>query len=276
MNKVAHSLFRMSSKVWNTPQFITQEDFTPILQYLSSRNAGDIEFGVVDKKDKVEPSRAGKFGELQVSGSLTYKPVMSMCGEVGTSYQQLLEDAEYLIDAGVKTIILTHNSGGGEAQMMMTSANRLRELADENDVKLISYIETLSASASLGLGIVADEVIIHPEAKTGSVGAVVALLDRSKALADAGLKPIYLSSTEGKTPFAPDGSFSQKFLDTLQAEVVDLGARFAEHVSKHSGIPVEDILALDAQVFNATKAKEIGLVNKIMNQQEFAAYLAKL
>ena len=272
----AHSLFRYSSKIFNTPQFIIAEEFTPILQYLSSRNLGEIEFSVVkDSAKPKKPEMVNKIGEIQVSGSLTYKPVMALCEATGTSYTGLLQDVESLIADGVKTIIMTHNSGGGEASHMMTTAERIRELVDENGVKLISYIDTISASASLGLGIVADEIIIHPEARTGSVGALIALVDRSKALADAGIKPIYLSSVEGKVPFKSDGSFTDKFLAKMQKEVTDLGTKFAEHVSKYTGIPVVDIIALDAEVFNAQEALDIGLVNKIMNHQQFAEYLAK-
>lgn len=274
----AHNLIYLSSKVYNTPHLITQEQFTPILNYLSNRNSGNVEFVA----QKVEPSSkkpvkiVDKYGELSINGALTYKPVNMMCSDGGTSYQQLLIDAEELIASGVKVIVMTHDSGGGEAAHMMSTADRLRELADQNGVKLISYIDTLSASAALGLGIVADEVIIHPEAKTGSIGAVVALLDNSKALAEAGLKPIFISSTEGKVPYAEDGSFTKKFLDNMQEQVTALGNKFANHVHKYSGIPVEDILALDAQVYNAEDALKLGLVNKIMNHQQFYEYLSTL
>jgi len=271
-----HSLFRYSSKIFNTPQFIIAEEFTPILQYLSSRNVGDIEFGLVKNSAAPEkPEVVNKIGELNISGALTYKPVMALCGATGTSYTGLLQDFESLIAEGVKTVVMVHNSGGGEASHMLSTADRLRELADQNGVKLISYIDTLSASASLGLGIVADEVVIHPEARTGSIGALIALVDRSKALADAGIKPIYISSVEGKVPFKDDGSFSDKFIEKMQKEVTTLGTKFAEHVSKYSGIPVQDIIELDAEVFGAEEALKIGLVNKIMNHQQFAEYLAK-
>lgn len=273
----AHSLFRYSSKIFNTPQFIVAEEFTPILQYLSSRNLGQIEFGVEAAKNVgTKPSVFNKVGELNISGTLTYKPVVALCEATGTSYTQLVADAEALIQEGVNTILMVHNSGGGEAAHMFSTANRLRQLADANNVKLISYIDTLSASASLGLGIVADEVIIHPEARTGSIGALIALVDRSKALADAGIKPIYISSVEGKVPFNSDGSFSEKFLAKMQKDVTDLGVKFAEHVSQYTGIPVDEIIGLDAEVFNAEEALKLGLVNKIMNHEQFSEYLASL
>jgi hypothetical protein len=43
-------------------------------------------------------------GVLYVDGSLTYKPVMTLCGEAGTSYQSLVAQVEEMAEAGVKTI----------------------------------------------------------------------------------------------------------------------------------------------------------------------------
>lgn len=278
---MSHELIRLLGTVVNTPHLITQDSFAPILDYLTLRNAGLIEMKAAVKEapkkpEYVKASSGKSIGEIQVSGALTYKPVEMMCAPNGTSYQQLITDTEQLISQGVKTILFTHSSGGGEAAHCFTTANRLRELADENGVTLVTYIDEMSASAALALGIISDHVVIHPSAKTGSIGCVCAVVDRSKALADAGLKPIYISSTAGKTPFQADGSFSQNFLDNLQAEVTDLGNQFAAHVEKYTGMPIEKVLSLDAQVFNANRAKELGLVTAVMNHQEFADFLANL
>ena len=278
---MSHELIRLMGSVVNTPHLITQDSFAPILDYLTLRNAGLVEMKAATKEapkkpEYVKASSGKSIGEIQVSGALTYKPVEMMCAPNGTSYQQLITDTEQLISQGVKTILYTHSSGGGESAHCFTTANRLRELADENDVTLVTYIDEMSASAALALGIISDHVVIHPSAKTGSIGCVCAVVDRSKALADAGLKPIYISSTAGKTPFQADGSFSQSFLDNLQAEVTELGNQFAQHVEKYTGMPIEKVLSLDAQVFNANRAKELGLVTAVMNHQEFAEFLANL
>ena len=281
MSNNAHALIKLTSKLYNSPQLITQDIFAPILDYLTLRNAGLIEMKTTTKEapkkpEYVKASSGKSIGEIQVSGALTYKPVEMMCAPNGTSYQQLVTDTEQLISQGVKTILYTHASGGGEAAHCFTTANRLRELADANGVTLVTYIDEMSASAALALGIISDHVVIHPSAKTGSIGCVCAVVDRSKALADAGLKPIFISSTAGKTPYQSDGSFSQSFLDNLQAEVTELGNQFAQHVEKYTGKKKKKVLSLDAQVFNANRAKELGLVTAVMNHQEFAEFLANL
>lgn len=276
---MAHELFRLLDTVYNTPHLVLESALHPIVDYLQARSNGEIPvFAVIPNAETVEERKAemlGKLGEIQIDGTLTYKPVMGMCGPVGTSYQGILEQATELIGMGAKTIIMTHSSPGGQAAHCFSTANELREMCDDAGVKLISYIDTLSASASLALSVIADEVIIHPSASTGSIGCVVALLDKSKAMANAGLKPVFIASTPGKTPFEKDGSFSKDFLEEIQEDVTRLGMQFAEHVSKFTGIEIEEILEMNAKVFHAEKALELGLVNKIMDHKQFAAYMAE-
>jgi ClpP class serine protease len=272
---MAHMLNRLLAGMWNTPHLVTEEALTPIVDYLQSRSMpefilkDDIKQVVASKKEAV-----GGVGEIKIDGVLTYKPVTGMCGPAGVSYQGILNEAEELIGMGVDTILLTHSSPGGEAAHTFTTANELRAMCDEAGVKLITYIDTMSASAALALGVIADEVIIHPSAKTGSIGCVCALMDKSKQLEMNGIKPIYIASTPGKTGMNADGSISDKLLATIQADVTRLGNQFAEHVSKFTGIPIEEITAMDANMFHAEAALEAGLVTAIMDHKQFSAYIA--
>jgi ClpP class serine protease len=274
---MSHKLYRLLDSVYNTPHLVTQSALVPIVEYLRARNSAG--FSLVPGAETAEMKKAvtlGKIGEIKVDGVLTYRPVEGDCGPSGVSYTSILDDAAELISAGCTTILMTHSSPGGEAAHCFTTADELRRMADEAGVRLISYVDEMSASASLALSVVADEVIIHPSAQTGSIGCVVALMDVSKAMADAGLKPIYISSTPGKTPFETDGSFSESFLAEVQDDVTRLGMQFAEHVSANTGIDVDTILGMDAKMFHAQAALEVGLVNKIMNHNQLAEYLGIL
>jgi ClpP class serine protease len=274
---MAHSLFRFAESLYNVPHLIQAEAATAILEYINYRNSASFSVKVdAQKADQPAPQRLDKIGQIDIDGALTYRPVVGACGEVsGCSYEGILAQAQALIDDGITTLITMHSSPGGQASHCFSTANDLRAMCDQAGVKWYAYIDTISASASLALNVAADEVVIHPDASTGSVGCVVALLDRSKAFEQAGLKPIYISSTPGKTPFAEDGSFSKEFLAEIQDEVTRLGNQFAQHVSNYTGIDVDTILAMDAKMFHAEAALEAGLVNKVMDHNQFSAYLAE-
>lgn len=274
---MAHALHRLLDSVWNTPHLVTEAALQPIVEYLQSRTEQGLPvFAIVPEAKTADEKKAeniGGIGEIQIDGVLTYKPVMGMCGPVGCSYQGIIEQAHELIAAGVDTILTVHNSPGGQAQHCFSTANELRTMCDEAGVKWIAYIDTLSASASLAFSVAADETVIHPSANTGSVGCVVALLDQSKYLSNIGIKPVYIASTPGKTPFADDGSFSAEFIKDVQSDVTRLGNQFAAHVSQYTGLPVEDIIAMDAKVFHAEEALEKGLVTAVMDHRQFAKHL---
>ena len=274
-----NKLLRFSSQVFNTPQLILPQDFKVITDYLHSRNnalLGDTIYQGTPGQGVATEEIAifNGVGVLQISGPLTYKPVEMLCAPEATSYLDLIEDVQEMIDAGVKAIIFECSSGGGMASHLFSTAETIRSLLTEAGVDSYAYVDELSASACYGLACIADEVIIHPEAQAGSIGAVIALCDESKAEQMAGIKPVYVTSSPGKIPFAADGSFKESFLNKLQEDVTKLGDKFVAHVSKYTGISTEDIKAMDAQMFDAETCLSNGLVNSIMTHEQFSSYIA--
>lgn len=275
-----HSLHRLASKIYNTPHLITPDAFSVVLDYLDARNTGSIVKANWDEADLTEavaekPYASG-LGVLKVDGSLTYKPVMTMCGEAGTSYASLVKQVEEMAEAGVRTIVMEVSSGGGEASHVFEAAEDIRAIVDANDIRLIGYADTIAASAAYALISICDEVIANPSASLGSIGCVVALMDASKAYEMAGLKRIFVTSGESKVPFDADGSFKESFLAEIQDDVNRLNEEFAAHVSKYTGLDTKDIMALEAKVFDAAKAVELGLANKVMTLKQFTAYVADI
>lgn len=274
---MAHELQRLAASAWNVPHLITQEALSPILEYLSSRNQGvSPVFSVVaeTKKAPKQMEKIGGIGEILIDGALTAKPIKAECAPEGVSYVSILNEARQLIKMGVDTIVLTHSSPGGEAMHAFSCAATLRAMCDEANVELISYVDTYSASASYLIACVADLVIMHPEAKVGSIGCVCAIADTSKALDMAGVKVHYIASTPGKTPYQDDGTFSKKFLEEMQTDVTRLGDKFAQHVEANTGISLKDIAAMDAKMFHSDEALSNGLANMVMDHTQFANWLA--
>lgn len=286
---MSHQLFRLSQSIWNKPHLITQESFNVVLDYLAARNSGLLSYKLSepvaaqenllsdngnegDEDDNTDSSLA----VINIDGSLTYKPVMTMCGEAGTSYADIEDSVEDAIEAGCQTMVLNVSSGGGEASHVFETATNIRQMCDDNNVKLVAYIDTLGCSAAYALSVIADTVIANPSATVGSIGCVLCLTDTSKAEADMGVKRIFITSGADKVPYAADGSFKQSFLDDIQVKVDNLNTEFTEFVSKYSGLSTETIRGFEANSFTAQEALDKGLVNSIMTNKQFAAYIADL
>lgn len=274
------SLLRLTQSAYNLPHLLLPSTLDHLLTYLDHRNLGlldDIEDNMEDSQDEDdnELDMVGSLGYIHINGALTFKPVMGMCGEVqGCSYTGLLNQVEAMAEAGAKTIVMEFSSPGGQAMQCFIYANEIRKVCDEHNIELIGYVQEMACSAAYALACLCDEVVSNPDAITGSIGCVVALTDFSKAMDDAGIKRIYITSGDAKVPFAADGSFKKEFIDKIQKDVNKANEQFASHVSKYTGLSVETIKSFNADTFDAEEALDKGLINSIMTQSEFAAYVA--
>lgn len=216
---------------------------------------------------------ANGIGVITIRGPLTYRTTgwEAWCG--GYSYEMLLDQAEDLIEEGVKTIIIDCDSGGGEAYGAFESADELRKMCDDSGVKLYGYIDGCACSAMYAIICVCDEVVINPYGEAGSIGVLVCLCNDSKHMEMEGYERTFITDGTDKVPFADDGSWKKGFLKDLQQKVTMLGDDFRAHVSKYTGLSVADLKATQAKVYSANEALSMGLVNKIMTRSEFTDYI---
>lgn len=279
---MAHKITRLKAKLLNTPHLIDEQSFNAILSYINDRNAtGILAERDEDDEDKYERSRflyndESRTAILYIEGPLTAKSTgMEMfCG--GTSYEGLKEDFADAVELGAKTVVFMTDSGGGEASTMMDTANYLRKMADDNDVKIISYVDGgMAASAAYGIICVSDEIIAQADSDIGSIGVLVRLMNDSKRLEQEGYERTFITAGSEKQPFADDGSFRKEFLQDIQYKVDKLYESFTSHVATHRGMSVEAVKATEARTYLADDAMRIGLVDKVMSLDGFYEYLAE-
>ena len=278
---MAHEIYRLKSKLVNTPHLIDCSAFEAIMDYVNKRCEGGVD---IDKRAEVEDEAPTRYlynedtatGVLYVEGPLTYKPVTIMgfdCG--GTSYEGLKADFEAMVEQGVKTVAFMVDSPGGEAYAMMDTANYIRNLADANGVDIIAYVDGLSASAGYGLTAIADQIISSKDSELGSIGVLIRLMNDSKKLEKEGIERTFITAGKEKIPFTEDGGFRKEFLEDLQHKVDVLYEEFTGHVAKYRNMSVEAVRDTQAKTFLAQEAVELGLADKVMTLEEFYEYLAE-
>ncbi len=120
---MAHELFRLTQKLHNVPHLIEQQSFENVLAYLDNRN-----IKMYDDWDEKPTSRVKQsnltngVGVIKVTGPLVNKADMftAMCG--GCSYEGIVAQAHELVKEGAKTIVMSVDSGGGEAYGVFLAA----------------------------------------------------------------------------------------------------------------------------------------------------------
>ena len=278
---MAHEVIRLTQKLMNTPHLINEQSFETIVSYLNDRNSLS---AIIEAKSKGEDFSSdsnylyndeSKTAVLYISGPLTAKRtgMEMLCG--GTSYEGLREDFSEVVELGAKTVCIMIDSGGGEAASMMDTANFIRKLANDNNVKIVSYVDSIAASAAYGLAVISDEIVAQSDSEIGSIGVLVRLINDSKHLEQEGYKRTFVTAGSEKQPFAEDGSFRKEFLEDIQYKVDKLYESFTSHVATHRGMSVEAVKATEARTYLADDAMRIGLVDKVMSLDDFYEYLAE-
>ena len=153
---------------------------------------------------------------------------------------------------------------------MFSAANHIKKIATQNGVKTVSYIDGLAASAALGLAVLSDEVIAHPQSQVGSVGVVVSLYNDSKMLSNMGIKRQFVFAGDNKIPFDNStGEFTDKFISDLQKSVNKTYKTFVSHVATHRNISEESVRETNASVYDVDDALAVGFIDKVMELEDF-------
>lgn len=286
---MAKTLPRLSRKYLDQPQFITSSKFKEIADVLDSKDRSHYKAAyqaAIDNDFELEKVSCSLFdgyykarelgekpsyGVLSVEGPTTYKSTgwEGLCG--GCSYESLIKQMESFVEQGMTEVFMLVDSGGGEAYQMQNSSRTLRKLADDNGIKLVGYVDGMAASAGYGLLTSCHEIITNPEAEVGSIGVVISLMNNSEQLSKEGLKRTFITAGGSKVPFDADGEFKEDFLTDLQGKVDVLYEQFTSHVSTMRGglISQDTVKSTEAKMLSSDKALDIGLVDKVMELQDF-------
>lgn len=300
MAKYKRGSLTLARQVFNTPQLVLADDLQAIAQFLVNRANGvemDSEYvNVKDDTPKFELSanpteediikyeRAingisedGTTGYLDVTGTLVAKHDDFNACMGFTSYEKLYSQFEKQVDMGIEKVVLNVDSGGGEARTAFEMADQFKALAVENNIPIYAYVDGLSASAAFLWSSIADEIVARPDSEIGSVGVVVQLVNNSKMLENKGITRKFITYGENKVPFDDSGEFTTRFIQSIQDKVNKTGIQFNKFIARNRNMQVEDVIATQAEVYDAEDALAVGFIDKIMTKSEFYDnYLPKL
>lgn len=293
MAKYKRGSLTLARQVFNTPQLILADDLQNIAQYLVNR-ANGIEYEVEQKEEQLVTSVAdknlalteeeqrdrrfrqlgitnnGKRGNLNITGTLVAKAgeIDADCMEL-TSYEKLHKTFQKQVNEGIQELVLHVNSGGGSAFSCFEMAKEVKDLATSKGIKIYAWVDGLSASAAYAWTSIADEIVARKDSEVGSVGVVVQLINNSKMLENIGITRQFVYHGDQKIPFTDSGEFSPQFISSIQKKVDKTGLEFNTFVASNRNMSVEDVIATNAEVFDADQALAVGFIDKIMTQSEF-------
>lgn len=174
----------------------------------------------------------------------------------------------------VKAIILKINSPGGS----VGASQEIAELIQEADKPIIVFAGDIIASGAYYIASKADRIVAKPGSLVGSIGVISQIPDLSGLYAKLGIKMQTIKSGKNKDMFGR--ALTPEEQKKFQALSDELYNQFVDDVAKGRQLSKKKVLQLaTGEVFPATVAKKLGLVDKVGGYQtaiDEAARLAKI
>lgn len=258
------------------PLAIQKEKLAAITSFLIFKAEGgafgsdELAARVTKKREAEIVERPGGVAVIPVYGVLAQR--MDMFSEIsgGTSYQALRKAVHAaLADEDVKAVVLDIDSPGGTVPGTDELATELRALRG-GDKPIIAQVNSLAASAAYWIASAADEIVVTPSGRAGSIGIYTSHDDISEFLKQKGIKRTYLSAGKHKV----EGNEAEPLGEEARShilELVDQSYRtFVAAVAEGRGVSksrVEETYG-QGRVFGADALVERGMADRIATLEQ--------
>jgi serine protease SohB len=146
-------------------------------------------------------------------------------GRPSLSLTQVARDLENAFRLrGVKTVALAVNSPGGSPVQSNLIYSRIRALAEEYEVPVVTFTEDVAASGGYWIALAGDEVYADPNSIVGSIGVISAGFGFPELLKKIGVERRLYTSGDNKgmlDSFSDEKATDVKRLKELQKRIHD-------------------------------------------------------
>ncbi|MFZ8794804.1 MAG: S49 family peptidase, partial [Acidilobaceae archaeon] len=164
-------------------------------------------------------------------------------------------------DPFAKAVVLIVNSPGGTAASFEVY-ELVRELSREKVV--VAYVTGYGTSGGYLIVLPADEIVAHPTAFVGSVGAIAVIVSYKGLMDKLGINATTVKSGDLKDVGNPYRETTSDDIEAVRRLISGVAGVFAEKVREHRGDKIRDYREiLRAGVYTGVEAERLGLVDMV-------------
>ncbi|MEM1365671.1 MAG: S49 family peptidase [Pseudomonadota bacterium] len=165
---------------------------------------------------------------------------------------------------GADVVAICINSPGGSPVQSRFIHDRIRQLADENDKKVVVFTEDVAASGGYWIACAGDEIIADPASIVGSIGVISASFGFTGLIEKLGVERRVYAAGQNKSTLDPFKPEQQEDVDYLKSLQLDIHEQFIAHVRERRGEAlVEDDTMFTGRFWIGSRALELGLVDSL-------------
>jgi signal peptide peptidase SppA len=164
---------------------------------------------------------------------------------------------------GVPAVLLAINSPGGSAVQSALIHNRIRQLAEQKNVKVIAFCEDVAASGGYWLATAGDEIYADHASLVGSIGVLYAGFGFVEALNRLGVERRVHTAGDSKMmldPFQPQREDDVARLKTMQADIHEVFKTLVK-TRRDGRLKADDEELFSGAFWSGGQAMERGLVD---------------
>ena len=177
-----------------------------------------------------------------------------------TGYANL---ADYIQQANddytVTSIVLDIDSVGGYVK----GQHLVDEAIADNTKPIQTFVSGNAYSAAYRIAVMTDRITASQFSGVGSIGTIVKHTEQVSRLKQIGITVTNIRSGKWKAVFGDDEPLTDEQLAEIQSGVDANAQEFFEHVASYRSLNADMIASLEGRCFDATKAKELGLIDAI-------------
>jgi signal peptide peptidase SppA len=199
-------------------------------------------------------------GAIMAGGS-AFRPMLNIAA-VGPLLERAFADKE------APAVAIAINSPGGSPVQSRLIYQRIRDLAEEKNKRVIVFVEDVAASGGYMIALAGDEIIADPTSIVGSIGVVSGGFGFTELLQKVGVERRVYTAGENKVmldPFQPEKEKDVAYLKSLQQEIHGV---FTAMVKARRG----HLLTDDGEIFSGLfwtgeRARTLGLIDGVGNMR---------
>ncbi|MGP4864649.1 S49 family peptidase [Psychrobacter sp. T6-5] len=162
-------------------------------------------------------------------------------------------------DYTVTSIILDIDSVGGYVK----GQHLVDEAIADSTKPIQTFVSGNAYSAAYRIAVMTDRIVAAQFAGIGSIGTIVKHTEQVSRLKQIGITVTNIRSGKWKAVFGDDEPLTDEQLAEIQSGVDANAQEFFEHVASYRGLNADTIASLEGRCFDATRAKELGLIDEI-------------
>ncbi|NTG49476.1 S49 family peptidase [Agrobacterium rhizogenes] len=166
-------------------------------------------------------------------------------------------------------IALVVNSPGGSPVQSRMIYNRIRDLAQEKQKKVLVFVEDVAASGGYMIALAGDEIIADATSIVGSIGVVSGGFGFPELLKKLGVERRVYTAGENKVildPFQPEKEKDIEYLKSLQLEIHKV---FIDMVrERRAGKLTDDDAVFSGLFWTGGRGLELGLIDGLGDMRQ--------